>query len=77
MLARVRGKRARFCNGLCSSSFRCDRAHGAIYMSVRAPEGSYDAETFSLLSGRCCYCSAIVTKRTRLKPAPDRPRVAS
>jgi len=75
MLARVFGARVRVCNARCRDSFRCDRFAGAIYLSVRSPEGIYTSEQFSVLSGRCVYCNAVVTGRPRMTVTPRWPRM--
>lgn len=76
MLATVGAERARFCHGGCSSAFRADRRAGLIYLSARAPEGTYTHEQCSLIDGTCAYCRAIVTRRPRIKVAPRWPRQA-
>jgi len=66
-------RRARFCHSGCKLSFIEDRRAGLIYMSVRAPEGTYTHEQFSLLSGCCAYCGNRVIQRPRIKVAPRWP----
>jgi hypothetical protein len=70
VLARVFGSRVRVCGARCRDSFRCDRESGAFYLSIRSPEGSYTAEQFSLASGRCVYCNAVVNKTVRIVVTP-------
>lgn len=70
MLAVVLGARVRVCGAGCRDSFKCDRTAGAFYLSVRSREGTYTAEQFSLASGRCVYCNAVVNKRTRIAVTP-------
>lgn len=69
--------RARFCHSGCRSAFREDRRAGLIYMSVRAPEGTYTHEQFSLLSGCCAYCNTRVVIRPRVKVTPRWPATAA
>lgn len=60
MLAKVCGRKARFCGVACRDGFACDREHGAIYSAFKFPGGLVNPEPASVIGGFCCYCGADV-----------------
>lgn len=64
VIAKVWGRKARFCGVACRDGFREDRRYGAIYSAKLFPGyGFINPEPASILDMSCVYCNADVAGR--------------